>query len=221
MSTPIPPGPGRSSGPLPVQHGQPGSGNGLRRRPAPARWPRRPPIWYGGGKLAADLALPKLRTRWAVGDPAGLHRPGQDAPLVRRRTPAQHAGPAPVARELGTRLWGSGVFQRVPVHWAGARRDLTSRGLASRQSGRTPALQHRHRSRPRSGPSLGRGGRAPHCRQGDRQPGIALCCGHYDRASRRLPRGRRAASRVSHRCPGTRDSVRPDASQICPARSSR
>ena len=26
-------------------------------------------IWYGGGKLAADLTLPKLRARWA--DPAG------------------------------------------------------------------------------------------------------------------------------------------------------
>jgi hypothetical protein len=23
------------------------------------------PIWYGGGKLAADLTLPKLPTRWA------------------------------------------------------------------------------------------------------------------------------------------------------------
>ena len=26
-------------------------------------------IWYGGGKLAADLSLPKLRARWAR--PAG------------------------------------------------------------------------------------------------------------------------------------------------------
>ena len=30
------------------------------------------PVWYGGGKLAADLTLPKLRHRWATGRP----RPG-------------------------------------------------------------------------------------------------------------------------------------------------
>jgi hypothetical protein len=28
------------------------------------------PIWYGGGRLAADLTLPKLKTRWGV-EPAG------------------------------------------------------------------------------------------------------------------------------------------------------
>jgi hypothetical protein len=26
------------------------------------------PVWYGGGKLAADLTLPKLRRRWGAGD---------------------------------------------------------------------------------------------------------------------------------------------------------
>ena len=30
-------------------------------------------VWYGGGKLAADLTLPKLRARWA--DPAAGHAP--------------------------------------------------------------------------------------------------------------------------------------------------
>ena len=28
------------------------------------------PVWYGGGKLAADLTLPKLRRRWEDADPA-------------------------------------------------------------------------------------------------------------------------------------------------------
>ena len=36
-------------------------------------------IWYGGGKLAADLTLPKLRTRWAgpVEERLGREIPGQ------------------------------------------------------------------------------------------------------------------------------------------------
>lgn len=29
------------------------------------------PVWYGGGKLAADLTLPKLRRRWTGGPPGG------------------------------------------------------------------------------------------------------------------------------------------------------
>ncbi len=33
------------------------------------------PVWFGGGKLAADLSLPKLRARWD-GTPPGSHRPG-------------------------------------------------------------------------------------------------------------------------------------------------
>ncbi len=34
------------------------------------------PVWYGGGKLAADLSLPKLRARWAGAGP----RPGPGGP---------------------------------------------------------------------------------------------------------------------------------------------
>ena len=44
-------------------------------------------IWYGGGKLTADLTLPKLRTRWA-------DEPGRD-PLA-----AVSALPAPAARAV-------------------------------------------------------------------------------------------------------------------------
>jgi hypothetical protein len=39
------------------------------------------PVWFGGGKLAPDLTLPKLRARWDAGgrkvDPR-LHRPGRE-----------------------------------------------------------------------------------------------------------------------------------------------
>ncbi|MQA88066.1 MAG: relaxase [Streptosporangiales bacterium] len=31
------------------------------------------PVWYGGGKLAADLTLPKLRARWPTSHPADHH----------------------------------------------------------------------------------------------------------------------------------------------------
>jgi hypothetical protein len=37
------------------------------------------PIWYGGGKLAADLTLPKLRARWTTSTPA--------SPATARTTP--------------------------------------------------------------------------------------------------------------------------------------
>ena len=36
------------------------------------------PVWFGGGKLAADLSLPKLRARWH-GTPAG---PGRTDPFT-------------------------------------------------------------------------------------------------------------------------------------------
>jgi hypothetical protein len=42
------------------------------------------PVWYGGGKLAADLTLPKLRRRW-IGAPEGSA--ARDAPF----TPAERA----------------------------------------------------------------------------------------------------------------------------------
>ena len=50
------------------------------------------PVWYGGGKLAADLTLPKLRRRWtgpgtAPGDPftAAERERGLGARRPRRR----------------------------------------------------------------------------------------------------------------------------------------
>jgi hypothetical protein len=74
-------------------------------------------IWYGGGKLAADLTLPKLRARW--GDPAGRDplagAAGLPVPAVRgvlRATVTQAAALAPGEAEFFDRLRASGVLVR-------------------------------------------------------------------------------------------------------------
>jgi hypothetical protein len=74
-------------------------------------------IWYGGGKLAADLTLPKLRARWA--DPQA-HDPlagatTLPAPAVRavlRATVAEVAGQAAGEADFFARLRASGVLVR-------------------------------------------------------------------------------------------------------------
>ncbi len=44
------------------------------------------PVWFGGGKLAADLTLPKLRARWRSGNEAGdQNRRGHDISVEERR----------------------------------------------------------------------------------------------------------------------------------------
>ena len=63
------------------------------------------PVWYGGGKLGADLTLPRLRPRWT---PAQHRRPRFSRLPVRadarpRSTPGdgiQAIGPEPAARQL-------------------------------------------------------------------------------------------------------------------------
>ena len=42
-------------------------------------------IWYGGGKLAADLTLPKLRVRWATDDAADRPAVGSGLPAAAAR----------------------------------------------------------------------------------------------------------------------------------------
>ena len=39
------------------------------------------PVWFGGGKLAADLTLPKLRERWLATGPASTRRARPGAQL--------------------------------------------------------------------------------------------------------------------------------------------
>ncbi len=74
-------------------------------------------VWYGGGKLAADLTLPKLRARWgdpAVRDPlagaAGLPAPAIRAVL--RATVAQAAVESFGEGEFFARLRASGLLLR-------------------------------------------------------------------------------------------------------------
>ena len=65
---------GRSAGARAVQHGPTRSRSPGMRSGCRATRPRDGGVvWYGGGKLAADLTLPKLRARWA--GPAAGARP--------------------------------------------------------------------------------------------------------------------------------------------------
>ena len=74
-------------------------------------------VWFGGGKLAADLTLPKLRARWAGprgGDPlagaAGLAAPAVRAVL--RSAVATAAEQAAGEQEFFARLRSAGVLVR-------------------------------------------------------------------------------------------------------------
>ncbi len=75
------------------------------------------PIWYGGGKLAADLTLPKLRARWA-GPPgydslaAASALPAPAARAVLRATVATEAERAGSETEFFTRLRAAGLLVR-------------------------------------------------------------------------------------------------------------
>jgi hypothetical protein len=74
-------------------------------------------IWYGGGKLAPDLTLPKLRTRWA--SPAGHHLvdgTGLSAPAARavlRSMAARAAERSPDEASFFARLRDCGALVRL------------------------------------------------------------------------------------------------------------
>jgi hypothetical protein len=72
-------------------------------------------IWYGGGKLAADLTLPKLRARWTIPPEQGLGPglPPQMARAVLRARITGAAGQAQDEAEFFARLRGSGVLVRL------------------------------------------------------------------------------------------------------------
>ena len=59
------------------------------------------PVWFGGGKLAADLSLPKLRARWD-GTPTGSHQPRPHLTAAERDAIWDHA--ARTAREARDRI---------------------------------------------------------------------------------------------------------------------
>ena len=75
-------------------------------------------IWYGGGKLAADLTLPKLRARWTgagAEDPAVLGRdlPPSAARGVLRAAVVRAAEQAPDEAGFFARLRADGVLVRL------------------------------------------------------------------------------------------------------------
>jgi hypothetical protein len=75
-------------------------------------------IWYGGGKLAADLTLPKVRARWAVTGTEETAALGRDLPPVAARgllraavtSAAEHA---PDEAGFFARLRADGVLVRM------------------------------------------------------------------------------------------------------------
>ena len=78
------------------------------------------PIWYSGGKLAADLTLPKLRTRWAGPQAHALLAAADQLPraavrAVLRATVAQAAEHATNEAGFFTRLRASGMLVRERV----------------------------------------------------------------------------------------------------------
>ena len=73
-------------------------------------------VWYGGGKLAADLTLPKLRCRWTGTSAAGAAGRGLSAPAARavlRNAVAQAAEQARNEPEFFARLREAGVSVRL------------------------------------------------------------------------------------------------------------
>jgi hypothetical protein len=72
-------------------------------------------IWYGGGKLAADLTVPKLRARWAAPpeECLGTGLPPQMVRAVLRARIAQATQQAAGEAEFFDRLRRSGVLVRL------------------------------------------------------------------------------------------------------------
>jgi hypothetical protein len=72
-------------------------------------------VWYGGGKLAADLTLPKLRARWAGQTEETLHReiPRQVARGLLRHKVVDAAAHARDEAAFFARLRETGVLVRV------------------------------------------------------------------------------------------------------------
>ena len=74
------------------------------------------PVWYSGGKLAADLSLPKLRAHWqapAPAAPAGPGRAERTSPRLRLRHEVERAaGGARSPEEFFAGLRDAGVLVR-------------------------------------------------------------------------------------------------------------
>ena len=77
------------------------------------RDPGRRPVWYSGGKLAADLTLPKLRRRWSGGRLSGRGMAGQTARTVLAREALRAARAARAEPEFFALLERAGLAVRL------------------------------------------------------------------------------------------------------------
>ncbi len=75
------------------------------------------PVWFGGGKLAADLSLPKLRSRWEA-TPTTPHRAGRFTAAERNAIWEHAARAAQDARDQIRRCAATGPAAASDAAWA-------------------------------------------------------------------------------------------------------
>ena len=207
------------------------------------------PRWFSGGRLHAALTLPRLRESWAhaYGERSVPVRPGslgRNAPRSTATRPGEPpsqqntcaAAPPPAPDQGADTAWAVADTLHTAAGATGSRAlrgaadtyDRASRaphGRIPRHTGGKPAPGRSAAARDDGGHARRRHG--PRGRVG-RQPGSPeRCSGRAApgpgarRPGRRRPHGRRAAPHGPHRSPETRNTTRPDTSQICQARPSR
>jgi len=80
------------------------------------------PVWYGGGRLAAGLSLPRLRRRWSLGPSADADQRGaRECPAAEREAIFEHAARhAATAAEHILRCARDDPAQAADAAWAAA-----------------------------------------------------------------------------------------------------
>src|SRR5450759_5751914 len=108
------------------------------------------PIYYGGGKLAADLTLPKLRRRWEVATPQDAADIAGDGP--RAAQSSRSAGTASAPEGAGGGREGSAGEDRHAVT-LGERAQICEQATAAaaRATEQTQRSNFEHRHRPAPG----------------------------------------------------------------------
>ncbi len=113
------------------------------------------PVWYGGGKLAADLSLPRLRARWEPGRAGPGPRPGPPGPDAWDQAAAAAAaasgqlgaGPGPGPADAGDIAWAAADVLRAAAAVLGSPA-LRLAADAYDRAARPPGAACRHRRRP-------------------------------------------------------------------------